>query len=360
MNIAFVVHDYDVREGHGRYAVELVTRLARSADVTLYAANIRDDPPAGVTVTKVPAVRRPSYATILTFPRAFRSVCRHHDLIHAQGWSASSAHVVTAHIVLAAWRAATRHAGMRRGAGERLLGGWVQRREAALYRNDVRLVIAPSERVKTDLAKYYQRNGAVEVVPHAFEPTSRQLDKAEARNTFDISRDVFLALYAGDARKGLDVALESVAMNKGMDLLVVSRSPSAPYLAHARELGIRDRVHWAGSLPDVAPAHSAADVLLHPTIYDAFGLVVAEAMAYGVPPIVSNAAGIAELIEHRVSGWIVPPNDPKACAEALRTLREDATLRETIGRRARQTASTRDWDKVTEETVSCYDQVLNG
>ena len=358
MNVGFVVHDYDVREGHGRYAVELVTRLARSANITLYAANIHHAPPDGVRVTTVPALRRPSYATILTFPRAFASVCGQHDLIHAQGWSARSPDVVTAHIVLAAWRAAARQAGMRKGAGERLLGGLVERREEELYRNRAGIVIAPSTRVKTDLARHYHRTENVEVVPHAFETPSRPPDRVAARQNFDIDPDAFVALFAGDARKGLNVAIEAIAKTPAVRLLVVTRSPPSSYLNQASAMGVRDRVHWVGPLPDVTPAHSAADVLLHPTIYDAFGLVVAESMACGTPPIVSHAAGIAEMIEHGVSGWIVAPNDSDQSAEALRILRDDSTLRENMARQAMATAARRTWDRVAEETLSCYLRAL--
>ena len=104
MNIGFVVHDFDTREGHGRYAVELVSRLAREHSVTLYAASATADLPEGVRFRLVPAVRRPAHATMLTFPTAFAAVRGSHDVVHVQGWSAHSADVATAHIVLEAWR----------------------------------------------------------------------------------------------------------------------------------------------------------------------------------------------------------------------------------------------------------------
>ena len=61
----------------------------------------------------VPALQRPAYGMILTFPAAFGAVRRRHDLVHAQGWVTSTADVVTAHIVLQAWRTAARGAGVR-------------------------------------------------------------------------------------------------------------------------------------------------------------------------------------------------------------------------------------------------------
>ena len=118
MNVGFVTHYYDRTEGTGGYAVEVVTRLAREHQVTLYAAGVRSDPPAGVTVVRVPASTWRAYATMLTFPRAFARLRRPHDVVHAQGWVTDDADVVTAHVVLAAWREAAAGAADGSGTGD--------------------------------------------------------------------------------------------------------------------------------------------------------------------------------------------------------------------------------------------------
>jgi UDP-glucose:(heptosyl)LPS alpha-1,3-glucosyltransferase len=357
MNIGFVVHDFDTREGHGRYAVELVSRLAREHRVTLYAASAAADVPDGVRFRLVPAVRRPAHATMLTFPTAFAAVRGPHDVVHVQGWSAHSADVATAHIVLEAWRDAVRSAHVPPGLGERLLGNTVASREARFYRGDrVRAVIAPSARIKEDLARHYGRRDDVTVVPHAF-PTAEQVDRQEARTRFQLPQDGLVALYAGDARKGLDVALKAIASVDGVRLLVVSRSKLEEYQAAARTLNAAERVWWVNGLPDLTPAYGAADVLLHPTIYDAFGLVVAEAMAHGVIPLVSDQAGIAELVTDRVSGWVVRPRRPEESAAALRAIQQDGELRARLATEARKLAQTRSWDDVARETVAVYEEV---
>jgi UDP-glucose:(heptosyl)LPS alpha-1,3-glucosyltransferase len=109
-----------------------------------------------------------------------------------------------------------------------------------------------------------------------------------------------------------------------------------------------------GAQTDAGPACAAADVLLQPTIYDTFGLAIAEAMAHGLPPIVTARAGITELIAHQRSGWIVREATPQALAHALRTVAGDATLRERLGRGARAVAAARSWDDVARETLQVY------
>ncbi|HKI93995.1 MAG TPA: glycosyltransferase, partial [Gemmatimonadales bacterium] len=167
MNVAYVVHRFAEDEGTGRYTVELVRRVAPRHRVTLYAAEIAADVPPGVTVVKVPAVMTRAYTAILSFPAAFRLVRRAHDLVHAQGWVTSRADVVTAHIVLAAWRAAAQRAGVRSAAGERVLGGFVAGRERELLRR-ARAVIAPSRGAAEDIARFAGRREGVQVIPHGF------------------------------------------------------------------------------------------------------------------------------------------------------------------------------------------------
>jgi len=356
MNIGFVVHDFDTREGHGRYAVELVRRLAKEHEVTVYAKSQAAPLPEGARFRTVPAVARPAQATILSFPTAFAAVRTRHDVVHVQGWSAPSADVATAHIVMAAWRSAVRNAGVAPGLGERLLGGVVESREAQFYRQRVKAVIAPSHRIRDDLATHYGRHDGISVIPHGF-PPAQAVDAAEARYRFQLPEDGVVALYAGDARKGLDVVLKAVAQAPAVRLLVVSRSELEPYQALAQHLGVAERVWWVNGLEDLTPAYAASDVLLHPTIYDAFGLVVAEAMAHGVVPILSRAAGVSEFVTDRESGWMVRPRHPEDSAAALQAFAKDAALRERMARAAHAAAARRTWDDVARETLAVYEDV---
>jgi len=354
MNIGFVVHDYDIREGHGRYAVELVTRLAIDHDVTVYAASIVTPPPPAVTVIPVPAVRRPSYASIVTFPRGFARVRRRHDVVHVQGWSADEADVVTAHIVLAAWRDAAARAGVRRGLGEQVLGPTVERRERDFYRRGSRYVIAPSRRVRADLARWYGRESEVSVIPHAF-PAPTVDGRLPARRALGLPDEAFVALYAGDARKGLDVAIDALIDGDAVRLAVVTRTPIDRYRRRARAAGVEERVHWIGPLADLGPAYAAADVLLHPTIYDAFGLVVVEAMAAGVVPIVSAEAGATELFGP--DAGLVVPRTASSCRAALVDLSRNRDRLARLSAGSRAAAAGRTWDDVARETTVLYERV---
>jgi glycosyltransferase involved in cell wall biosynthesis len=353
VNIGFVVHDYDSADGTGGYAVQLVTRLALGHSVTLYAAVVRSAVPSGVRLVRVPALSASAYTKILSYPMAFCAVRGRHDLVHAQGWVTGSADVVTSHIVLGAWRAEARTAGVSSPPGERLFGALVARREAALVGQRARYVIAPSQRARADIARCYGRSKNVVVIHHGFPARAVLPTRRDARFRLGVPADGFVALYAGDARKGFAAAATALTQAPGVRLLVASRSPRGPYLDVARRSGVEDRVCWPAVVDDMRTAYAAADVLLYPTIYDTFAMVVAEAMAFGIPVIVSPEAGIADLIEHGRSGWILAPQASDA-ARALLALRDDPALRGRLENGAREVASHRSWDDVTRETEAVY------
>jgi UDP-glucose:(heptosyl)LPS alpha-1,3-glucosyltransferase len=349
VNVAFVVHRYDAGEGTGGYVTELLPRVARHHQVTLYAADVVTPPPPGVAVHRVPALRRPTTARILGFPLAFAAVRRRHDIVHAQGYVARSADVVTTHIVLAAWRAAAGPAGAL-SPGERIAGPIVLAGERAIVRR-ARRVIAPSAAARDDLARWYGRTVGVHVIPHGF---TRRTGGPRDRTTFDLPTDAFVALYVGDARKGLDPAIRAAAA-AGTWLLVASHSRPGRWRALAAELGVASRLRWAGPVADIAGAYAAADALIHPTIYDSFGLGVAEAMAAGLPVILSPQAGIAELVRDGENGLVA--RNAAETHGALARLAADQALAARLGAAARRTAEQYTWDRTANATEAVYEEI---
>lgn len=80
----------------------------------------------------------------------------------------------------------------------------------------------------------------------------------------------------------------------------------------------------------------AADVVAVPSVFEAFGLVPAEAMALGAAVVASNTGGLKDLIVDGTSGLLVPPRDEPALADALERLLRDPGLRAELGRGARK------------------------
>jgi glycosyltransferase involved in cell wall biosynthesis len=113
-------------------------------------------------------------------------------------------------------------------------------------------------------------------------------------------------------------------------LVLAGDGPLRPSLEElARGLRV-DRVCFVGFRDDVRALMDAADVVVHPTHFDALPTSVIEAMAAGRPVVASNVGGVPELIS-RSEGLLVPPGDEAALAQALTTLLRDGELRATLG-----------------------------
>jgi glycosyltransferase involved in cell wall biosynthesis len=119
-------------------------------------------------------------------------------------------------------------------------------------------------------------------------------------------------------------------------------------------------VHFLGHRDDVPEILAALDVLVHvPSAPEPFGRVVAEAMAVGKPVVAARAGGLPEIVEHEVTGLLVPPGDPSACAAAVLRLLADPALRARLGTAGRRRAEERfDPAAHAERVVAAYREVL--
>jgi len=177
-----------------------------------------------------------------------------------------------------------------------------------------------------------------------FNPSRRDALRGPARAAIGVQpRDtVFLFVGSGFARKGLDTAIDALAAAafRGFRLVVVGRDRNASrYASRAERAGLGDQVHFVGAADDVRTLYAAADCLILPTRYDPFPNTVLEALAMGLPAIVSRRCGAAEVIQAGVNGWVCDPDDAPGLArlmhEADRALRDGriaATARQSVER----------------------------
>jgi UDP-glucose:(heptosyl)LPS alpha-1,3-glucosyltransferase len=368
MRIAFVVHEYTRTFGHSRYVVELAERFAPEHEVHVFANRVHADAATrGITFHHVPAWRRDALTTIVTFiPCATARVRRgSFDVVHAQGVTTWSADVSTAHICAASWFAAQRREGLAPGWKQEVFERVVAPLERRFYRGaSAPWTIAISDAVRRDLASEYGRRERVEVIHHGvdlatFSPARRAEHRLPLRRALGLDDGTFAALLVGDLRRGGRRAIEAVARTADVYLVVVSRSDPAPYRAYAEELGIGARVRFEPPTSSIERYYAAADAFLFPTPYDAFGMVISEAMAAGLSVVTTRRAGAAELITHGVDGFLVDgPEDVAAMAGHLATLAGSRALREQVGAAARARCERQGWDDVARRTLQVYRRAL--
>ena len=122
-----------------------------------------------------------------------------------------------------------------------------------------------------------------------------------------------------------------------------------------RKLGIADRVHWLGLVPDPVSVLQASDIFLLATVGEAFGLALAEAMACGVPVVGSRAGAIPEVIEDGKTGLLVNAMDPVALADGIENLGRDHALRKQMAQHAvARVAEHFSVEKAVAETLQIY------
>jgi glycosyltransferase involved in cell wall biosynthesis len=123
----------------------------------------------------------------------------------------------------------------------------------------------------------------------------------------------------------------------------------------ARRLNIADRVHWLGHRGNPERLLQACDVFLLASIGEAFGLVLCEAMACGIPVIAADSGGIVEIVRDGETGLLVAPRDAHAFADAIEKLASDPRLRQEMGLRGRRRVEQYfDTKFVGENTVNVY------
>jgi D-inositol-3-phosphate glycosyltransferase len=144
----------------------------------------------------------------------------------------------------------------------------------------------------------------------------------------------------------------------GPDASDLEKDPEARrFTALARSLGVANRVHLRGRVGrgDLPALMRSADAVVCVPWYEPFGIVPLEAMACGVPVVVSAVGGLVDTVADGVTGLHVPPRRPDRLAAALRSLLADPERRVSLGvagvRRAR---SRYGWDRIADATLEAY------
>jgi glycosyltransferase involved in cell wall biosynthesis len=120
------------------------------------------------------------------------------------------------------------------------------------------------------------------------------------------------------------------------------------------------QVFLAGWRPheQLPQALNAADALVLPSVAEAFGLVLIEAMACGLPVIASRAHGPAAIVADGSTGWLIPPDDEDALVDALLAAANGHRERRARGRRAQTTSRRYDWAEIAARFASLYEELL--
>lgn len=188
--------------------------------------------------------------------------------------------------------------------------------------------------------------------------------RQEMRERFGIPAKTPLLVFGGrlEWEKGVDICIEALARVRQHHLdarLVLAGAGSQEINLRrlAQRLQIDHVVQFAGRMEqnDLAALFGAADVALVPSSYEPFGIVALEAGAAGTPVIAGDSGGLREVIEHDVTGLLVPPRDTIDLTAAILRVLDEPGLAERLVRAAHtRTAKDFVWSAVARETEKVY------
>ena len=228
-----------------------------------------------------------------------------------------------------------------------------QRCEMVMVPAESIAAILQSQRMNRDIAIW-----ARGVDRDQFNPDRRDMGW---RRTTGIADDELAIAFLGRIvmEKGLDVfadvikALRERAVKHRV--LVIGEGPARPWF----EQQVPNAIFLGQQTgPDLARALASADVLLNPSITEAFGNVTLEAMACGLAVVAAEATGATTLVRNGQTGFLVEADDIDAYADALAAYARDPSLRKRHGEAGLAVAQTMDWDSINAAVVHSYEHAI--
>jgi glycosyltransferase involved in cell wall biosynthesis len=357
--------------GAERYSVAIVEQLAARHEVHVFAQTIAHDFP-GVTYHRVAKpMERPRWINQLYFAWAtWRATRKGFDIVHSHEntWhgNVQTVHVLPVKHTLFEGKQGTALAvrWLKVLTSPRLLAYlWLEKHRYA-WALKKRVVCASSSLKAVLQATYPASAPMLDVVTPGVDGVpgrASAAQRAQGREQLGLPIEATLLLFVGNdfVKKGLPALLQALAQLPALThLAVVGQAESESSMRRlAGQLGLTARVHFLGSQRNMGPAYRAADVLVHPTLEDAYGMVVLEAMAHGLPVVVSDTpySGIAQDLRDGENALLLEdPRDVSALATILQRLQTDADLVIGLANRAQEFAQAHSWERAASAYEAMY------
>jgi len=319
-------------EEYGRYGTPMLARtlvgaLADHVDVTVVAPNqetaswIAADRPTASTIVTQPITGWRSLAGLRAYRRIIKQVRPHvvHLCFPTPGTGTRYVALVTRTVrgvrcvgVENAYDAPARPSSR--------LSTWAA--AAALHAH-----VAVGANVARIIERNYRlRAGSIRVIPCAVSPRPATAPKSFGPGP------IVGAVTRLSPEKGVDVVVRALAAMPEVTFVVVGDGGDRPELDRlAHELGRGERTHFFGYQPDPEDYYAGIDVVVQASRREAMGLAVLEAMAAGLPVVATDVGSTGEAVADGTTGFLVPPDDVDALADALTRLVGDAELRTRMG-----------------------------
>lgn len=220
---------------------------------------------------------------------------------------------------------------------------WLIRLRTRVIEFPMTRVIAISEFIKSQLIQVGIPAEKISRVYHGvdtrlYSPDAAAGERFRSESGVRPGEIVLAALSYLKPHKNIDVMLEACAevTRRGVRIrfFVIGDGEMRGELESlGHKLGIADRVHWLGHIPNPVPVLQGCDIFLMVATGEGFGLAIAEAMACGAASVAADSGALPEIVEDGTSGLVVPPRDAPALANAIERLARNEAFRRQLGSR---------------------------
>lgn len=367
--IAIVVPKYGLVGGGEQFVFELTERLAENTQYDIHVlANKWHSRNAKISFHKIPAIFFPKWLTTLGFAFFVQKKIRklQPDIVHTHD-RIFKADIASVHsIPHLTWVKKIR--GKRFPSLYDLVTGWVERR---LYvSGGCQKILPVSELAAQEICQEYPFvREKLEIMPPGIDLekfSGRNPEwRTQVRQEFGVKEDDILVLFVGMnfELKGLDQLLASLSRAQGkiqgkrFRLLVVGKGDAAKYRALVKRLGLEeDDVVFAGVRKDMEHLYQAGDIFCLLSQFDTFGMVVVEALAAGLPVIVSTQVGAKDLIREGENGFVVNRLEVERISSLLLNMAEDGR-RALMAEKAKESVSGCGWQTLVRRVGELYDSL---
>lgn len=377
LRIAVLNRQFSVTGGGAeRYSIALVEKLAEQHDIHVFAQQIDHHWP-GVTYHRVSRpISRPRWLNQLWYATAtWWATRKGFDVVHSHEntWHGN---VQTMHVPPVKYNLFHGKSGVALGVrwlkvltSPRLLVYlWLEWRRLYMFR--LRSIVATSGSLLSQTIEVYPdcRSG-IQVLPPGVDlvPGAAEADqKSMARQRLGLPLTGRCVLMVGNdyRKKGLLALLGAMSQLPTNCYLAVVGNPSQipQFKALTKVPELKNRVFFLGSRKEMNDVYSAADCLAHPTLEDTFAMVVLEAMAHGLPVVVSDEkyCGISALLAHEVDALLLEnPTISGALANSIKRVLEDGPLHERLVKNGMAFANNHRWKDVGDGYNKIYNAIAN-
>lgn len=373
LRIAFVVDRFGSRFGGAEaYGVELMRRLASQHEITVFAREYDEACDLRLPFVPVRSWKRwPSWIRVLLFAVRVRQLTRdRYDIVHSHmnGWC-GDVEVVHVTPVRYNWR-------VRPMPRLKRLMSYVSPRVQTYLGLEQRRVasrpghrtVAVSDLIALQLREAYAQLSDTPVIAPGVapasggEPAGRTATRSELG--FAQSDMVCLLVARNPLRKGLPTVLRALdRLPQSIKLLVVGGNASVrDHVARHNADYLLSRVRVVGETARVAQYYEAADIYVHPTRNDSFGMAPLEAMSFGLPVVISPApwCGFAQYVTPDTEALVLDnPDDAWHLAQCVQRLVDDPQLRQQLKQGGANVVNRHSWPQVARQYEAVYDAVLN-